>query len=135
LYGYEPLKFEGVIKNLERRYKETTSDSARKDIESYMTKKTCPDCCGARLNKDSLSVYVCSKNISEISAWPISTCYKFFVELINPDTTKLSSRDYEVSKMIVKEITLIILHWLVLLILFQVGKLSVYVLQLKLVQV
>jgi excinuclease ABC subunit A len=105
LYGYEPLKFEGVIKNLERRYKETTSDSARKDIESYMTKKTCPDCCGARLNKDSLAVYICSKNISEISAWPISICYKFFVDLMNPETTKLSSRDYEISKMIVKEIT------------------------------
>ncbi len=105
LYGYEPLKFEGVIKNLERRYKETTSDSARKDIESYMTKKVCPDCHGARLNKDSLAVYICGKNISEISSWPISTCYNFFVELMNPETTKFNSRDYEISKMIVKEIT------------------------------
>ena len=104
LYGYEPLKFEGVIKNLERRYKETSSDSARKDIETYMTKKTCPVCNGARLNKDSLSVYICGKNISEITSWSISDTYNFFVEQMNEKTTKLSNREFIIAKMIIREI-------------------------------
>jgi excinuclease ABC subunit A len=105
LYGYEPLKFEGVIKNLERRYKETASDSARRDIETYMTKKTCPDCNGSRLNKDSLAVYVCDRNISEITSLSISDSYELFIKLLNGEIEDFSNKDYEISKMILKEIT------------------------------
>jgi excinuclease ABC subunit A len=105
LYGYEPLKFEGVIKNLERRYRETTSDSARRDIESYMTKKVCPQCDGARLKEDSLAVTIIDKNIAEVSNLSISDAYTFFNSLYNLKTTKFSPKSYEIAKMILKEIT------------------------------
>lgn len=105
LYGYEPLKFEGVIKNLQRRYRETTSDSARRDIESYMTKKVCPTCHGTRLNKNSLAVLVDNRNISEVAALSISDAYDFFCELYDPEQTRLSNREFEIAKMILKEIS------------------------------
>jgi excinuclease ABC subunit A len=105
LYGYESLAFEGVIKNLERRYRETTSDSARRDIESYMTKKVCNICHGARLKPESLAVIVCERNISELSSLAINDAYDFFMELYDQTTKKLSSKEFEISKMILKEIT------------------------------
>ena len=105
LYGYDSLKFEGVIKNLERRYRDTTSDSARRDIESYMTKKTCGSCRGARLKPEPLAVTLSDKNISEISNLSISDASIFFAKLYDVKTTTLSPREYEVAKMILKEIT------------------------------
>jgi excinuclease ABC subunit A len=105
LYGYEPLKFEGVIKNLERRYRETTSDSARRDIESYMTKKVCETCGGTRLNKNSLAVLIDNKNISQITSLPISEAYDFFIQLYDVEKTQLSPREFEIAKMILKEIS------------------------------
>jgi excinuclease ABC subunit A len=105
LYGDEAVGFEGVIKNLERRYKDTTSDSARRDIESYMTKQVCPDCHGARLKKDSLAVLVYEKNIAEISQMSIKDAHAFFTLLYDPKTTKFDYKEYEIAKMILKEIT------------------------------
>lgn len=105
LYGDEAVGFEGVIKNLERRYKDTTSDSARRDIESYMTKQVCTDCHGARLKKDSLAVLVCEKNIAEVSNMSIKDAHAFFSVLYDPKTTKLDYKEYEIAKMILKEIT------------------------------
>jgi excinuclease ABC subunit A len=105
LYGDEAVSFEGVIKNLERRYKDTTSDSARRDIESYMTKQQCQDCHGARLKKDSLAVLVCEKNIAEVSNMSIKDSFDFFSVLYDPKTTKLDYKEYEIAKMILKEIT------------------------------
>ena len=63
--------FEGVIPNLQRRYAETTSDWARADIEAVMTQCVCPDCGGARLSTESLSVTVGGKNIYEFCQMPI----------------------------------------------------------------
>jgi excinuclease ABC subunit A len=105
LFGDSAVGFEGVIKNLERRYKDTTSDSARRDIESYMTKQKCSDCQGARLKKDSLAVLVSEKNISEVSNMSIKDSFNFFSELYDPATTKLDPKEYEIGKMILKEIT------------------------------
>lgn len=101
LYGDE--RFEGVITNLERRYKESTSDTARRDIESYMTKKMCPVCKGTRLNERALSVTVADKNIAEVSEMSVADCLSHF-EQLQKDSEKLSQKDSQISKMILKEI-------------------------------
>lgn len=102
LYG-DKEKFEGVIPTLQRRYKETTSEASRRDIESYMTKKTCPTCHGARLKPSSLSVTIDSTNIAQINSLPINECLLKF-ETLQKDDSKLSPKDKEISKMILKEI-------------------------------
>jgi excinuclease ABC subunit A len=101
LYG-DNTGFEGIITSLQRRYKETTSDSSRRDIESYMKKNVCPTCNGARLRKESLSVTVGGKNIAKIVAMPINNCLEWFDELTT--TTILSDKQREIAKMIFKEI-------------------------------
>jgi excinuclease ABC subunit A len=103
LYGCDG--FEGVIKNLDRRYKETTSDSSRRDIESYMTKMTCNDCHGARLKKESMAVSIIGLNISNLSNMSINEGYDFFMRQYSVNTTELSGKEYEIGKMILKEIT------------------------------
>jgi excinuclease ABC subunit A len=105
LYGSEDGKFEGVIKNLERRYRETTSDSARRDIENYMTKRVCQSCNGDRLKKESLSVTINGFNISQISGMSISDSSAFFDKLYDPTTTALSDKDYQIARLILKEVS------------------------------
>ncbi len=102
LYGDD--KFEGVINTLNRRYKETTSEASRRDIESYMNKRTCPTCQGARLKQESLNVSVGGQNISEVSNLSISDCLHFFEVLQNPQETSLDSKEQQIAKMILKEI-------------------------------
>ena len=70
--------FEGVIPNLLRRYKETTSEDIRQWIESFMTQRQCPTCKGSRLRKESLSILVGGRNIAEISSVSIHDCASFF---------------------------------------------------------
>ncbi len=64
--------FEGVVNNLERRYRETTSEHMRARIESFMSKKPCPACHGARLRPEALAVTVAGVNIVEVTSWPVS---------------------------------------------------------------
>lgn len=90
--------FEGVIKNLDRRYKETNSDYIRNDIESYMRIKKCPKCNGARLNAESRSVTVGGISIDKVCALPIRDEIKFFNELNS------SARDKLIGDQIFKEI-------------------------------
>ncbi len=90
--------FEGVVNNLERRYKETTSEFSRNEIESLMTECPCPECKGARLKKDIMSVTVGGLNIKELCDLQIVDCLKFFNEL------KLSTRDQSIAEPIVKEV-------------------------------
>src|SRR3954463_8687616 len=59
--------FEGIVPNLERRYKETESDYSREKIEEYMTMRPCPDCGGARLRPESLAVLVGGLGIHELT--------------------------------------------------------------------
>jgi excinuclease ABC subunit A len=63
--------FEGIIPNLQRRYKETTSDYMRSRIESYMAYRDCPACAGRRLRKEALAVTVGDKNIVEVTSLPV----------------------------------------------------------------
>jgi len=74
-------EFEGVIPNLERRYKETDSFQAREEIKRYMNFRPCPECGGSRLNRASRSVKVGGLNISEISAMSVEDALKFFSDL------------------------------------------------------
>lgn len=90
--------FEGVIKNLQRRYDSTTSEWSRADIEQYMDDSTCPDCGGARLKKESLSVTVGGININEF-------CDKTIVDAIDfIDNLELSERDKSIATLIIREI-------------------------------
>ncbi len=90
--------FEGVINNLQRRYDSTTSEWSRADIEQYMDDSTCPDCGGARLKKESLSVTVGGININEF-------CDKTIVDAIDfIDNLELSERDKSIATLIIREI-------------------------------
>ena len=90
--------FEGVINNLERRYKETDSSYSREDIEGYMTAMPCPECHGARLNEKSLAVTVGGKNIDELSRMSVIELLDFIENL------KLSNRELMIGQLIIKEI-------------------------------
>ena len=90
--------FEGIIPNLERRYKESSSDWAKADIEASMTDEKCPLCKGKRLKKESLSVTVGDKNIAELTDLSVSSALDFFKHV------KLSSRDKMIGERIIKEI-------------------------------
>ena len=90
--------FEGVINNLERRYKETSSDYARNEYESYMLENPCPECKGARLKPEYLAVTVGGKNIKEFCDMSVSEELNFI------ETLKFGQRDSMISAPILKEI-------------------------------
>ena len=91
-------EFEGVINNLERRYKTTTSDYARNEIESYMTESPCPDCGGKRLKPEFLAVTVGGKNIIEFCDMSVNDELEFINSL------NFGQRDGMIAKPILKEI-------------------------------
>ncbi len=91
-------EFEGIVNNLERRYKETTSDWSRWEIEQVMTACKCPDCNGTRLKPEILSVTVGNKNISEFCDMSISQAIDYI------DSLELSDKDRFISESILKEI-------------------------------
>ena len=90
--------FEGVINNLERRYKETTSDWSRWEIEQVMTACRCPDCNGTRLKPEILSVTVGNKNISEFCDMSIVKAIDFINNL------DLTEKEQFIAESILKEI-------------------------------
>ena len=91
-------EFEGLANNLERRYKETSSDWARADIEQYMSSTKCPDCNGTRLKKESLGVTVGGINIDTFVNKPINKAIEFVNNL------QLKKRDEMIAHPILKEI-------------------------------
>lgn len=90
--------FEGVVPNLERRYKETQSDYSRQDIESYMSSSECPQCLGARLKPEVLAVTINGKNIWEATRFSVGEALAFFNSL------ELSEREQHIARQILKEI-------------------------------
>ena len=90
--------FEGVVNNLERRYKTTSSDYSREEIESLMTESECPDCHGARLKPEYLAVTIGNKNIKEFCDMSVNDALKFISEL------KFSQRNEMIAKPILKEV-------------------------------
>ena len=81
--------FEGVINNLERRYRDTNSDYVKSEIESYMTESECPDCHGKRLKPESLAVTVGELNIYELTQMSVRDCLEFFKNLNLSETEKM----------------------------------------------
>ncbi len=90
--------FEGVIPNLERRYRETTSDYTKSEIEKYMVQKPCSTCGGKRLKKQALAVTVGGKNIYELCEMSIDDLYAFVCEL------KLGTSQTLIAEPVLKEI-------------------------------
>ncbi|MGN0617885.1 MAG: excinuclease ABC subunit UvrA [Ruminiclostridium sp.] len=95
--GYRYSDFEGVINNLERRYKDGT-EASRNEIENYMQDTLCPVCKGERLKKEALAVTVAGKNINEFCKMSISDALEFV------ENMQLSERDMLIGKMILKEV-------------------------------
>lgn len=92
-------RFTGLMEYLKNYYSTTTSSSIREWVESFMNTVTCPVCNGGRLKKESLSVKFAGKNISEITNLSINRTIEFFSKL------KLSGREAQIAKPILKEIT------------------------------
>lgn len=90
--------FEGVIPNVERRYRETNSDFTRDVMRQYMTSLTCQACHGYRLNEQALSVKIAGKHIGEVSDFPINESLNFFENLT------FSEQNQEIARPILKEI-------------------------------
>lgn len=91
-------EFEGLVNNMERRYRETTSDWARAEIEQCMSAVRCPACNGARLRKESLCVTVGGINIDVLTHKPINKALEFIKNL------KLTKREELIARLIIKEI-------------------------------
>ena len=104
-YEYE-TSFEGVIPNLERRFKETTSDYIRTEIERYMTTHPCPACQGQRLKPESLAVTVAGENIAGVSAMSIEQATAWLDSLGGGGGGKplLNERELLIARQILKEI-------------------------------
>jgi len=90
--------FEGIIKQLDRRYKETASNAVRMDLSRYVNLQECPTCHGSRLKKESMAVTVEGKNIYDLCRLCIKECLAFFEKL------PLSSQEALISERILKEI-------------------------------
>lgn len=96
--GVYPVAFEGIIKNTERRYRETASDIMKQDYESFMRITPCKECNGMRLKKESLSVTVCNKNIFEITSMAVRDLYEFLQHM------ELNDQQQLIGKQVLKEI-------------------------------
>lgn len=96
--GVYPTAFEGLIKNVERRYKETFSESMKQEYESFMRITPCKACHGMRLKKESLAVTVCDKNIYEITSMAICDLHSYL------ENMKLTNQQLFIGKQLLKEI-------------------------------
>jgi excinuclease ABC subunit A len=96
-------KFIGITNELEKRHRETDSDWVRSEIERYMASITCPECNGARLKKESLSVSVNGYSISELTDFPVDKIYET-VKNLSEENGILTSKEREIAKLILNEI-------------------------------
>jgi excinuclease ABC subunit A len=95
--------FEGVITNLERRYKETNSEYIREKISEYMSDRPCPSCKGKRLNPAALAVTVDDVNIVEANSWHVLKTLEWIKKLSGKSST-LSSKQKKIAERVLKEI-------------------------------
>ena len=91
-------KFEGIIHNMERRYRETESQSVREELTKFMATSSCPECSGTRLRKSARNVFIDDKRIEDIVCMPVGDCSDYF------DQLELPGRQGEIADKIVKEI-------------------------------
>lgn len=121
--GWEKVRefqtsFEGVVNNLQRRYRETDSDYIRQEIEHYMRIEKCPQCNGKRLRPEILAVKVVGLGIDKVSEMSVEKSYDFFRSLLERKNNinskkianhklqikRLSEREYQIARQILKEI-------------------------------
>ena len=98
LHGDQDGGFEGVVKVLDRRYRETLSEETRQEVEHFMRERACPACRGARLRPESLAVVVGGRSIADLARLTIKEAARFFAEL------HLSERDTQIARRVLKEI-------------------------------
>ena len=91
-------KFEGIVPNLERRYRETESQAVKEELAKFISERPCPDCGGARLNRSSRNVFVAEQNLAQITRRPVDDALAFFSALALPGWRG------EIAAKIVKEI-------------------------------
>ena len=96
--GVYPVAFEGLIRNVERKYRETASDIVKQEYETFMRITPCKECKGMRLKKEALAVTVCDKNIHEVTSLSISELYEFLQNM------KLTKQQELIGKQVLKEI-------------------------------
>jgi excinuclease ABC subunit A len=96
--------FEGVITNLERRYKETNSEYIREKINEFMSDRPCPTCQGKRLNPAALAVTVDDVNIISVTSWPVLSTLEW-VKKISGRNSPLTSKQRTIAERILKEIS------------------------------
>ena len=96
--GVYPVAFEGLIKNVERKYKETFSETMKAEYESFMRISPCNECKGMRLKRESLAVTVCDKNIFEVTSMSVVELYEYLQDM------KLSKQQQLIGEQILKEI-------------------------------
>ncbi|MBO4697337.1 MAG: excinuclease ABC subunit UvrA [Lachnospiraceae bacterium] len=97
-HGTYHVEFEGLLENVRRRYRESASESMRREYESYMEIKPCTECNGKRLRKEALAVTVGERNIDEVCNLPIRELRTFLQEL------KLSPMKQQIGEMVLREI-------------------------------
>ena len=95
--------FEGVVGNLERRYRETNSEYIRERISEYMSDKPCPTCKGQRLRPEAIAVTVSGVNIIEVTGWPVVKTLDWISE-INGKKSPLTNRQKAIAERVIKEI-------------------------------
>lgn len=95
--------FEGVIPNLERRYRETQSDYIRNKISEYMNNRLCPTCKGTRLRPEALAVTINDVSIVDVTQWPVIDTLSW-VKMLSGNTTPLTTRQLTIADRIFKEI-------------------------------
>ena len=93
--------FEGVIPNLERRWRESESEAVRTELAKYQSEKPCPVCHGKRLNIHALCVRINGADIMDVCELSVDDCLKWFLDLPN----HLSQKDNEIGRIILREIT------------------------------
>ncbi len=96
--------FEGVIGNMERRYRDTQSDWIRWKFNQFMTLSPCPVCHGKRLRPEALAVTIKDKNIVDITEWPVLELAHWVNHLMDPNAQLLTSRDWAIAGRVLKEI-------------------------------
>lgn len=96
--GVYPVTFEGIVKNVERKYRETSSDIMKQEYETFMRITPCEECKGMRLKRESLAVTVCDKNIYEITSMSVRNLSEFLQNM------KLSKQQQMIGEQVLKEI-------------------------------
>ncbi|MGN1180971.1 MAG: excinuclease ABC subunit UvrA [Suilimivivens sp.] len=96
--GIYPITFEGIVKNVERKYRETSSDVMKQEYETFMRITPCTECKGMRLKRESLAVTICDKNIYEITSMSIRNLFEFLQNM------QLTKQQQLIGQQVLKEI-------------------------------